>query len=389
MKGFLSLPPELLEILAETLAGVFAEDDEDGPDNDLWGFPLRSGHLNARLLHPVFATMLDVHLFDQLNITLWKPFTLPPHLPEAPLPNVQPQLSPEVQQENEIILRRNARTLQVVNSMTGSRLSSCITRLWLDFDSTPIHGVQTEAHSELEGQSMALFSAILHTTANSITVLSFRVRRSRLLQGGECAQWQLDLPARFCSLDRVCVSGVALCNLAVMICERARASAFLSWEPTYSPSSGALDATPVVRWPPQEYTVMEANGAQRNVIPSRSILPQTELCLDRLSNNDHLVFFAFVRPQPIHLSIRQMYRDWDKPVKNLIQMLRDNIDTSRLTTITFRDQADWYEANEEKSAIAREFRLALLEHWRDSGVKLVWIRETNEGERSQTVETVM
>lgn len=108
-KGFLSLPPELLEILAETLVGLFAEDDEDGPDNDLWGFPLRSGHLNARLLHPVFTKMLDVHLFDQLNITLWKPFTLL-HMLEAALANVQPQLSPEVQQENEIILRRNART---------------------------------------------------------------------------------------------------------------------------------------------------------------------------------------------------------------------------------------------------------------------------------------
>lgn len=261
--------------------------------------------------------------------------------------------------------------MQVANLMLSSRLSSCITRLWLDFDSAPVLGVHIEALSELEGQSMALFSAVLHATANSITVLTLGVRRSRLIQGVECAQWELDLPARFCSLETVCVSGVALCNLAIMICERAKASAFLPWEPTYSPSSGAVDDTPVVPWPPQEYTVTDTSGRQRHVSPSRSILPQMELSLDRLSNNDHLVFFAFIRPQPIHLSIRQMSQDWDKPVKDILQMLRDNIDTSRLTTITLRDQADWYEASEEKSAIARAFRLALLEQWRGSGVKLV------------------
>ena len=389
-KGFLALPPELLERLAEMLAGVFAEDEEeDGPDNDLWGFPLRSSHLNARLLHPTYTPMLDVHLFDKFNVTLRKPTTIPPQLPEAPLPDVQPQLSAQVQKENEANARKNARTMEVASLVTSSRLSSYITRLWLSFDSTTYSDVQAEAHSDFEGRAMALSSAILHATANSITMLTIEVRQPRLAEGRECPQWQLDLPARFCSLDKLYIRGIALCTLAIMICERARPPTLLSWEPLYTPPFGALGATPAVPWPPQKYTIMDASGAQRGVSPIRSILPQTEFSIDRLSENDHLAFFAFIRPQPIHLMIRQMYRDWGKPLKDLVQMLRDSIDICRLTAVIFRDQADWYEANEEKSAIAREFRLALLEQWRGSGIKLVWIRETDGGERSQTVETVM
>ena len=380
-KGFLSLPPELLELIAETLVSIFDEDAlYECLDPEVWGRPRFPSQFLARLVHPSFTPLLDVHLFDHLRIHIEAPHILLEAMP------ANAQENAPLRDFNDNIDKTNMRSMQVARQIVDSRLASCITYLAIEYDGSN----NKPSSSEVDGQNLALFSALLHATANKLTELHMTVETNG--SPGSAVQGQLDLPARFPCLKGITIFGFVLCSMVHAICERAEPLAIRCCGEDMSSHAYVDGPTPAAPWPPLKYVVVGANGAMGSVSPRWSIVPQIDLHLDRCLSSVWPALFTFIRPQPLNLFIQYSFWPGHQHVGDLVRMLKDSIDASELMSITFRNAYRWgKKAIEERAAVARELRLALMDQWRGSGVKLVeiWAEDEDRTKDSSVVETVM
>lgn len=256
-------------MIAETLVSIF---DEDAPDDcldpEVWGQPRYPSQLLARLVHLSFTPLLDVHLFDHLEIRIEVPHILLEATPANAEENAQ------LRRWNDNIDNSNMRSMQIARQIVDSRLASCITYLAIEYD-----GLNNKPSSlEVDGQNLALFSALLHATANKLTKLRMEVYTYG--SPGFAVQWQLDLPARFPCLKGITFTGFVLCSLVHAICERAEPLALRCCQQDMDSHAYVDGLTLAAPWPPLEYTVVGANGALAGVSPRWSIVPQIDLHLD-------------------------------------------------------------------------------------------------------------
>ena len=337
---------------------------------------MRPSYLHARLLHPRLTPLLDARLFRCLNLDLYPSSDIVSNRGSEAGALASSFVIP-AHEHIASSTRRNARAVQVASSISGSLPAAKISdlRLAVRTDRSQERGQSTTA-----AQRMTLFSAVLQSTSNSLVELSLDAGWSASRTYGDFPQWQIDPPARFASLRQLFVSGVALCTLTHAICVRAPALLRLSWRPFTD--LGDEDG---------EEARASTDEAQDSATAPRTTIPLEKFSIESLSSPGHLQFFRLVRPQPVQLSIRQSVPiiDYVKPVKELVRLLGDAIDVSRLEEVTLKDLSSCHSQDEEAPATARDFRLALMEEWRGSGVELTWKRYTVEGDAGKVVKAVM
>ena len=335
---------------------------------------MRARCLHARLLHPSLTPLLDARLFRYLNLDLDLNSDIVSNRGSEAGPLASSFVIP-VHQHIDSSARRNARAIQVASSIPGSFPATKVGDLRL---AERTYSSQERGQSATETQRMALFSAVLRSTSDSLIELTLDAGWGASRTDGNFPQWQIDPPAPFASLRRLYVSGVALCTLTHAICVRAPALSRLSWSPSTNDDNG--DAEEARR---------STHGAQDSATASKTIVPLKEFSVQSLSSPGHLQFFQLVRPQPIQLSVRQWHIDYSKPVMELVRLLGEAIDASRLEKVVFKDLSNYLDQDEEAPALARDLRLAMMKEWRGSGVELTWKRYTSEGDDGEVVKTVV